>query len=376
MIEPLTASATSAPPQSGDDSSSYVEEGRKAEGASSLALVDKVTVGEVVAGELVLAPQSLLPEENPVAVYLASLSPGSRRAMRGALETMARLLSGGRMDALSLDWGELRYGHTAAVRAALDEKYAPAMANKCLAALRGVLKAAWRLGQIPTDDYQRAADIPSVRGESLPRGRALSRGELHALFAVCAEDNRIKGARDAALLAVLYGGGLRRSEAVALDVEDYEPEGGVLTVRSGKGRKPRVVYLTHGGKGALEEWLAWRGGERSGLGGGEGGPLLAPLFLPVLKSGRLIQRRLSDQAVRKVLRERTLQAGVKVAAPHDMRRSFISHLLEAGADISTVQKLAGHANVSTTTRYDRRGEAAKQKAAELLHVPWEKARSR
>ena len=106
------------------------------------------------------------------------------------------------------------HGHTAAVRAFLAEKYAPAMANKCLAALRGVLKAAWRLRQMPTDEYQRARDIPTVRGESLPRGRALSRGELHALFAVCMEDEQIKGARDAALLAVLYGGGLRRSEAV------------------------------------------------------------------------------------------------------------------------------------------------------------------
>lgn len=334
------------------------------EPSSALAVI-----GEVVAGELVIPAQALPLEENPVAVYLASLSPGSRRAMRGALESMARALSGGRLDALSLRWGELRYGHTSAVRAHLAEKYAPSMANKCLAALRGVLKAAWRLGQMPTEEYQRAADIPSVRGESLPRGRALSRGELHALFAVCVEDGRIKGARDAALLAVLYGGGLRRSEAVALDMADYQSEGGALTVRSGKGRKPRLVYLTHGGKGALEEWLAWRGGERRGLGGGNGGPL----FLPVLKSGKLVDRRLSDQAVRKVLRERTLQAGVKVAAPHDMRRSFISHLLEAGADISTVQKLAGHANVSTTTRYDRRGEAAKQKAAELLHVPWEKA---
>jgi len=304
-------------------------------------------------------------DQHPAAVYLASLSTESRRTMRTALNTIAALLGvGEQLDAdgrdmrlLTVPWASLRYQHTAAIRAQLQERYAPATANKLLAALRRVLKEARRLGLISADDYVRAADIKSIRAQRLPRGRSLADAEVAALLRACAEDGSPAGARDAALIALLRGTGMRRAEAVALDLADYEPATGAMTIRDGKGRKDRIVYAPPGARAALADWITVRGNAPGAL------------FYGLVKGGALVVRRLAAQAVAVVCAARASEAGVAPFTPQDMRRTFISGLLDVGADIATVQRLAGHEDPASTSRYDRRGEAAKQRASELVHVP-------
>jgi site-specific recombinase XerD len=335
--------------------------------------------------ELALS-EPLPQDQNAAAVYLASLpAETGRRTQAQALRVIAQMLG---VDFEHLNWSKLRYEHTAAIRAKIAQVYSPASANKILSALRQTLKQAWLLGQMPAEEYSRAIELEPVTGETLRAGRELSQNEILALMMTCQDDpNTNAGTRDAAIIALMYAAGLRRDEVVKLSVENYEPETGKL-VLTGNRNQQRTAYITNGAADALHDWLTIRG-TRPG-----------PLFVEVNKGGKLLIERqsivvkpfrksggvevpnrkagqtlyrggaLTSQAIYYMLAKRAQEAGIKNFSPHDVRRSFISHLLEAGADIATVSKMAGHANVQTTARYDRRPEEAKRKAAELLHVPY------
>ena len=166
-----------------------------------------------------------------------------------------------------LEWHELRFAHVAALRSQLADRYAPATANKYLSAIRRTCRQAWLLGLMPGEDYQRIAAVENVKGSRLPAGRALDGGELTALFRACS-DGTAAGARDAAAFALMFGCGLRRAEAIAVQVADCDPESGAIRV-VGKGNRERQVYATNGGKRALDAWIAIRGPES--------GPILCPV---------------------------------------------------------------------------------------------------
>ncbi len=274
--------------------------------------------------------------------YLAGLGPGSRETMAGCLATICR------QDPSEFPWASLRREHTLVIRGWLVERYAPATAAKHLAALRGVLREAWRSGIMDGDDFARAVDLPPVKGTSARAGRALEAREIQAIVSRSHGDG-VRGARDGALLALLYGAGLRVAEAVALELDQVAPDRRSLTIR-GKGGKVRTVWLVAGADGLLARWLSMRDAAP--------GPVLCPV-----RHGKIELRPMGTQAVLERCRYLARKCVLEPFTPHDLRRSYASDLIDAGADLSVVQQLMGHSKVTTTQQYDRRGERSKASAA-------------
>ena len=295
------------------------------------------------------------PPPSPAAAYLATLAPSSQVTQAAALRALAAILSRPGADPQGIPWHRLSYAHVAALRARLGEAYSPATANRLLAALRGTLLACRRLGLLSADQHAALSDVPPVRGQAEPRGRMLARAEVVALLRACAADGGPRGRRDAALIVLGVAGGLRRAELGALDVGDLAEAEGLIEVRvrRGKGAKDRRVRVAGEAAQLVRAWRDTAGGPA--------------LFVAISCADRcLVDRRLTPAAVRGILRRRCAEAGIDLANPHDLRRTMISRLLDAGLDIAAVARIAGHASVQTTARYDRRGDTVLSRAAELL----------
>lgn len=280
---------------------------------------------------------------NAAAVYLAGTSPGSHPAIRATLARIAGWLAGGDRgtweDALRVPWHELRAHHVAAIRARLVAEAAPRTVNRDLSILRSVLRAAWRANQISTDDYQHAIDVRGVEKDETIAGRALGPGEVRALFDAA-------GPRDRALMAVAFGGGLRKAEIAGLEVGQVQNAGRELHI-TGKRRKRRLVHLADELAQHLGGWLRAQG----------------PGWGPYVFGGAT---RWSASSVERALLALRTKAGVASFSPHDLRRTYGTLLLAAGEDLGVVQRMMGHSDVRTTLLYDRRGEDKKKSAAGRL----------
>ena len=311
----------------------------------------------VPVGELIGAAEPTPADQNPMLVYLGGLASGSQPTMRNALVSVAELLAPG-VEPVDVAWHMLRFQHVARLRQVLVDvkKYAPATVNRMIAAVRGVVRAAWLLGLVSADDYQRVRAVKLVQASTELVGRSVAAPEFEKLFLQC--DDTPIGNRNAVIVSLLYGCGLRRAEAASVALADYDRGENSIKVRRGKGRKDRTVYLPVGARRALDAWIACRGKAQGAL------------ICPVHKTGAIKIRALSPSAIWHVLVQLARDAGVAKLTPHDLRRSVASDMLDAGVDLVTVQRFLGHADPRVTARYDRRPGRVVAAAARKITVPF------
>jgi integrase/recombinase XerC len=214
---------------------------------------------------------------------------------------------------------------------------APASVSRALSAVRGLFSDLAARGAVPANPGAQVAG--PRRPHRLPRH--LGKPDMAALVVAPRGEGRL-AVRDRALLETLYASGIRVGEAADLDVPDLRLDEGLVRVR-GKGRKERIVPLGDPARAALASYLALWGPWRAK---GRREPSRAPLFLNPAGD------RLTARGLAWILARRLSESGVLARiSPHGVRHSFATHLLDAGADLRSIQELLGHASLSTTQRY-------------------------
>ncbi len=259
------------------------------------------------------------------------LSPHTRRAYGAELRRLRAFLEERQADPTgSPDSGLLSAG-LVQLRSYLAAHAggAPATSSRRVAALRGFFRFLLREGLRADDPSSR------LRTPRVPRNvpRFLQADEASELVENPTQTGWFR-LRNAALLELAYGAGLRAAELAALDRRDVDLDAGLVHVRAGKGGKPRQVPFGPPAGRALECWLD-SSGERS-----------SPALFLNRDRGRL-----SVRAIHRIARDAGVNNGLVGVHPHALRHSFATHMLSSGADLRSIQELLGHASLSTTQRY-------------------------
>lgn len=217
--------------------------------------------------------------------------------------------------------------------------YAPATINLRLSAIRKLAREAADNGLM--DEWQAGgvSRVENVESAGVRSGNWLTKAQAQRL--INAPDiTRLKGLRDRAILAVMIGGGLRRSEVAALEfshVQQRDSRWVILDIM-GKRKHVRTVPIPSWTKQAIDEWT-----EAANIQEGR-------IFRPVNKGERLEGDHISSQTVQDVVKEYAGKLGYTLAA-HDLRRTFAKLARKGGAPIDQIQLSLGHASVATTERY-------------------------
>lgn len=262
-------------------------------------------------------------EISAVNCYLMALAPSGRRSMMSQLNQVALLLGEESLDAV--EWHKLEYQQLVFIRSKLQEADKSVNTiNTTLAAIRGVVRTAFKMELVSAEHMARICQLGSVRGTAKKGGIALSLEECRRIIKKAANNKGPIGVRDTALLMLMITTGLRRSEVVALNHDSFDFDRHRVSVR-GKGGKLRYHDVSGVALKKLKQWAAERKETVEA----------SPFFTAVFKRG-VSDKRLTANSVYRIVKSYGESIGVKGLRPHDLRRTYISLLLEQGSDLSLV----------------------------------------
>jgi len=216
---------------------------------------------------------------------------------------------------------------------------APSTINQRMSAIRKLAQEAADNGLVEQTLANGIARVKGVKQQGVKSGNWLTKAQAQTLIN-SPDTSTLKGLRDRAILAVMIGAGLRRSEVAFLSLKDIQQREGrwVIVDIMGKGNRVRTVPIPTWAKVAIDEW-----GLCAGFTAGY-------VFRRVNKGDRLMGESMTAQAIRDVVKEYSDRLGFQVAA-HDLRRTFAKLAHKGGSGLDQIQLSLGHASIKTTERY-------------------------
>ena len=294
--------------------------------------------------------------DTPTECYLNNLAPTGRKAVISLIKSVKNtLLLNDKLAAVPLH--KLSFEQLSTLKQSLvfNNKSARTI-QLTFQVIKAIAKTAFLMNLIEQHELEKFNVLKLPHIEPSLKGKSLSATQLKSILKQPYTPPSIINTRDIALLALMVGAGLRRSEASALKLSDFSIADQLVVIHKGKGNRTRTQYLPVWVLAYLSSWLTVRGKNEG------------PLFCVVL-NGKVIQARgISPETIYSVVTARTSHVLGEKFTPHDMRRTYISSLLANGVDISTVRKLAGHKSIITTQLYDKRGVDSLKRAVNTLSV--------
>jgi site-specific recombinase XerD len=208
-----------------------------------------------------------------------------------------------------------------------------------MSAIRQLAQEAADNGLVDQSIANGVSKVKGVKQQGVRVGNWLTKEQAQALLN-SPEGATIKGNRDRAILAVMIGAGLRRSELASLDFQDIQQREGrwVIVDLLGKGNRVRTVPMANWAKAAVDTWSTMAN-IKSGR-----------VFRSVNKGDRITGDSITAQAIRDVVNQYSEKIGFQVAA-HDLRRTFAKLAHKGGSGIDQIQLSLGHASIKTTEKY-------------------------